>query len=146
MKSVHRFIAVAATCLALSAVPGAERVAGADAAPQAAHGPIVEAPAGAVEGRLQDAIRVFKGIPYAAPPVGPLRWRPPQAAATWSGVRDATEFGAPCIQPPAGAPNLYTSDIGRASEDCLSLNIWTPADAHNSKVFGWIHGGSPSGG
>lgn len=146
MKSVHRFIAVAATCLALSAVPGAERVAGADAAPQAAHGPIVEAPAGAVEGRLQDAIRVFKGIPYAAPPVGPLRWRPPQAAATWSGVRDATEFGAPCIQPPAGAPNLYTSDIGRASEDCLSLNIWTPADAHNAPVFVWIHGGSLAGG
>ncbi len=108
--------------------------------------PIVHAPAGALEGRLNGAIRVFKGIPFAAPPVGPLRWRPPQTAARWQGVRSAVEFGAACIQPRPRIATIYTSDIGPLNEDCLTLNVWTPADARGAPVFVWIHGGSLSGG
>ncbi|MFT3726830.1 MAG: carboxylesterase family protein [Terricaulis sp.] len=144
MNMLRRCLAVAAfaAACALGYHPGSLM----PAAAETARGPVVEAPAGAVEGRLQGAVRVFKGIPYAAPPIGPLRWRPPQPAAAWTGVRSAAEFGAPCIQPPAGAPNIYSSDIGHASEDCLTLNIWTPADAHNAPVFVWIYGGSLAGG
>jgi len=65
-----------------------------------APGPQVNAPAGAVRGTTDGSIRVFKGIPFAQPPVGPLRWKPPVPLPRWSGVREATEFGPACYQPP----------------------------------------------
>ena len=81
----------------------------------------------------------FKGVPYAAPPVGRLRWRPPEEPASWDGIRDATDFGPEC---PQLRPN------GPTSEDCLSLNVWTPARSASDRlpVMVWIHGGGFFGG
>ncbi len=86
-----------------------------------------------------DAIRVFKGIPFAAPPVGERRWRPPEPAAPWDGMRAATSFGADC--PQELRPG---SRAGRFDEDCLSLNIWTPARVPGEAlpVMVWFYGGS----
>jgi para-nitrobenzyl esterase len=87
-------------------------------------------------------IRAFKGIPYAASPVGSLRWKPPQAVPAWGGVRTATEWGARCVQ------SNRLGDIDplnkRMDEDCLYLNVWTPATSAAEKlaVMVWIHGGS----
>jgi para-nitrobenzyl esterase len=114
--------------------------------PTAAAAPTVNAPAGSAQGSEDHGIRVFKGIPYATPPIGPLRWRPPQPLPAWSGVRQATDFGPACIQPTPHAQTIYSQELGRTSEDCLTLNIWTPADAHNAPVFVWIHGGALAGG
>jgi para-nitrobenzyl esterase len=107
-----------------------------------APGPQVNAPAGAVRGIDDGGIRVFKGIPFAQPPVGPLRWKPPVPLAKWSGVRDATEFGAACYQPPPRLSTIYTGSPMPLSEDCLTLNIWTPKNAKNAPVFFWIYGGA----
>ena len=89
-------------------------------------------------------MRVYRGIPYAAPPVGDLRWKAPQAAAQWQGVRQATEFSKACWQtpyPPAAA--IYQAQLPALSEDCLYLNIWTSAKTAKDKlpVMLWIHGG-----
>ncbi len=91
-------------------------------------------------------VRVFLGIPYAAPPVGPLRWKPPQPAAKWSGTRDATEFGYRCMQAPIFHDMVFR-DPGQ-SEDCLTLNVWTPAKKKDAKlpVMVWIFGGGFVGG
>ncbi len=86
-------------------------------------------------------VREFKGIPYAAPPVGNLRWQPPQPASKWKGVRDATEFGHRCMQADI-YPDMHFRDPG-PSEDCLNLNVWTPAKAKKDSlpVMVWIFGG-----
>ncbi|MBL8629785.1 MAG: carboxylesterase family protein [Rhodospirillaceae bacterium] len=97
---------------------------------------------GQVLGTQAEGISAYKGIPYAAPPVGDLRWRPPQAPAKWDEVRDATKFGAPCAQ---GKPNPSPYVLQEPfSEDCLTLNIWTLDVAAKKKlpVMFWIHGGS----
>jgi para-nitrobenzyl esterase len=98
---------------------------------------------GKVEGSLTEdgKARAFKGIPYAAPPVGNLRWQPPQPAAKWKGVRAAKEFGNRCVQTNA-FPDMIFHDPGQ-SEDCLTLNVWTPADAKPGSlpVMVWIYGG-----
>ena len=105
---------------------------------------IVRAPAGRVLGTTSAGISSFKGIPYAAPPVGRLRWRPPQPIRPWRRVRDARTFGAKCVQP----RYLGTSDsavVGR--EDCLTLNVWTPALPHPPlPVLLFLHGGAHVGG
>jgi para-nitrobenzyl esterase len=106
------------------------------------HDPIVKAPAGAVEGLTEGDLHVFKGIPYALPPVGSLRWRPPSPMPRWTGVKKATEFGPACFQPQPTLSNIYVREPKPMSEDCLRLNIWTPTGAHNAPVFFWIHGGS----
>lgn len=89
-------------------------------------------------------LQVFRGIPFAAPPVGPLRWRPPQRVARWQGVRQATTFGARCMQQPLFADMMFRSPT--PSEDCLYLNVWTPAalakrPAARLPVLLYIHGG-----
>jgi para-nitrobenzyl esterase len=96
--------------------------------------------------RLGDdgAIRVYKGIPYAAPPVGKLRWQPPQPAAQWDGVRACSEFGAVCPQLPYPKGSFYAREPEKQSEDCLFLNVWTGAKtaAEKRPVMVWIHGGA----
>jgi len=92
-------------------------------------------------------VRAFLGLPYAAPPVGDQRWRPPQPAAKWKGTRDATAYGAHCAQNHVFDDMVFEDNGG--SEDCLFLNVYAPADAkENSKlpVMFWIHGGGFSGG
>ncbi|HUO01161.1 MAG TPA: carboxylesterase family protein, partial [Rhizomicrobium sp.] len=108
--------------------------------------PVVDAPAGSMQGVSEGALNVFKGIPYAEPPVGPLRWHAPVPLPRWTGTKQATEFGASCVQPISPTPNLYTDDVKPMSEDCLSLNIWAPKDARNAPVFFWIYGGALVGG
>jgi len=111
---------------------------------------VVRVDSGQLQGTVDDGVVSFKGIPFAAPPVGDLRWRPPQPAAQWTGVRQATEFGADCMQgrfgpPPApGAPPAPVP-----SEDCLFLNLWRPASAAPGAklpVMVWIYGGGFVGG
>lgn len=128
-----------AFALALAALAIAPAVAVADQ-------PVVQAPAGALRGAGQDGLRVFKGIPYAASPVGERRWAPPAEASKWEGVRDAADFGPACIQPIPRAGSIYASPLKAMSEDCLSLNIWAPAKAKAAPVLVWIHGGSLIGG
>lgn len=88
-------------------------------------------------------VLVFKGLPYAAPPIGPLRWKEPHPAATWQGVRQADRFGNACMQTP-GLSEANGGSPGPLSEDCLYLNLWTPkADASvRLPVMVWIHGGA----
>jgi len=117
--------------------------------------PVVETAQGKVQGLEDDGVDAFLGLRYAAPPVGPNRFRSPQPLAKWDGVWDATTLGAPCMQmySPSG-PN--TSDVTRQfqsifptageaktdNEDCLFLNVWTPAaDANKRPVMVWFHGG-----
>lgn len=98
---------------------------------------------GAVSGVVNDGISVFKGIPFAAPPVGDLRWKAPAPVKAWSGVKQADAFAKACMQ----APNTQ-GNTAPVSEDCLYLNVWTPAKAANAKlpVIVWIHGGGYVGG
>jgi len=88
----------------------------------------------------------YKGIPYAKPPSGDLRWRPPVPATAWDGVRDAREFGHACLQPPQQPTGLYSGGMASMSEDCLTLNVWAPTGAHKLPVMVWIHGGALVGG
>ncbi|WP_010184874.1 carboxylesterase/lipase family protein [Sphingomonas sp. PAMC 26605] len=113
------------------------------AAAQSDAPPVVAAPSGSVQGETKGDLHVFKGIPYARPPVGALRWRPTVPLPRWPGVRPATAFGAACVQPQGGKTvSVYTGDPMPVSEDCLTLNIWAPANAKTAPVFLWIHGGA----
>lgn len=109
--------------------------------------PTVKIESGIIKGVTEGEVSSFKGIPYAAPPVGEYRWRPPQPVKPWDGVRDATEFGATCAQAGWGiAPGAIAEG---SSEDCLYLNLWVPAKAKPGDklpVMVWIHGGAFVGG
>jgi len=115
-------------------------------ASQAEPAPVVNTSDGRLEGRLVDSLNVFKGIPYAAPPVGTLRWKAPAPMVSWSGIRKATEFGPACFQPRPKLSNIYEGKPVPMSEDCLTLNVWAPKDARNAPVFFWIYGGALWGG
>ena len=113
------------------------------------NGPVVRTDAGAVRGTqaAQAGVTVFKGIPFAAAPVGPLRWRAPQPVKAWSGVRPATEFGASCMQHEVKELLPWTEEFmthNEVSEDCLFLNVWTPhaERAAHLEVVVFIHGGA----
>jgi para-nitrobenzyl esterase len=105
--------------------------------------PEVRTKAGIVRGGIEEDVSYFKGIPYAAPPVGSNRWRPPQPVAPWKDVRDATKDCADCPQ------RAWPGSTSVQSEDCLFLNVWAPSSIDkNSKlpVMFWIHGGGFTGG
>src|SRR5437868_4524742 len=97
---------------------------------------------GAIKGRVVDGVGVFKGIPFAAPPVGDLRWQVPKPVVAWQGVRGANAFAPACIQP------WRSTEQPQPSEDCLYLNVWTAAASVNERrpVIVWIHGGGLVGG
>jgi para-nitrobenzyl esterase len=118
-------------------------------------GPLVHLANGTLEGTMSGEIAVFKGIPFAQPPVGPLRWRPPQPNAPWSGIRDATKPSRPCMQSLQGVDSFieplaaaygvtYSPQQLDPSEDCLYLNVWTPQlqPGVHLPVMVWLHGGS----
>ncbi|PWU12590.1 MAG: carboxylesterase family protein [Terriglobia bacterium] len=111
----------------------------------AATDPVVAVTGGKIKGRLQNPGAVFKGIPFAAPPMGDLRWKEPMPVKPWAGVKDAGDYGAPCAQVNSNW-NQIASDKGQ--EDCLFLNVWTPEwPAKTPKaVMVWIHGGGNTGG
>src|SRR6185437_15341164 len=102
---------------------------------------VVATESGKVQGDAAGDVLSFKGIPFAAPPVGDLRWRPPHPASHWDGIRQATAYGHDCMQKPfpGDAAPLTTEP----SEDCLVLNVWRPAAAGAAKlpVMVWIYGG-----
>lgn len=108
--------------------------------------PIVQTTAGALRGRHEDDVDVFRGVPYAAPPVGPLRWAPPAPVDPWPGTRDATAFGpSPWQANVSGGPaaKLLTFVYDAQDEDCLTLNVWTPGcDDHARPVVVYLHGGA----
>ncbi len=116
---------------------------------------VINVEGGLIEGMktVKDGVYVFKGIPYAAPPVGDLRWREPQPVIPWEGIRPADRFASPCTQNPH-TPGGYTPEFffqgdPEFSEDCLYLNVWTLAPLHPSKklpVALWIHGGGYTAG
>jgi para-nitrobenzyl esterase len=105
-------------------------------------GPIAATKGGAIEGLDKAGVSAFLGVPFAAPPVGNLRWRAPAPAAPWAGVRPAKSFGADCVQEPMTAPP-GPGFVNPTSEDCLYLNIWRPqASGDRLPVMVWIHGGA----
>jgi para-nitrobenzyl esterase len=131
LRSLLRYTAVSLTALVLGL-------------PAYAGNPLVaKTDTGKVQGKMSadGQARDFLGIPFAAPPVGPLRWKPPQPAAKWHGVRQATSFGSRCMQQ-THYDDMVFRDPGE-NEDCLTLNVWAPAQKSKTKlpVMVWIFGG-----
>ena len=129
-------VAIAALFFGFSATAGADALK-------------VKVEQGKIHGKLinDGKVRAFLGIPYAAPPIGDLRWKAPQSAARWKGVRDATAFGPHCAQNHVFDDMIFQDSGG--SEDCLFLNVYSPAGAKSESklpVMFWIHGGGYSGG
>lgn len=99
-------------------------------------------PAGPAKGQVENELAVYRGIPYALPPAGERRWRPPVTVPDRTEIFDATAFGPACPQPLRRKGSVYECEIPDKDEDCLNLNIWAPEDAKGLPVFVWIHGGN----
>lgn len=147
MKSPYVGVAgAAALCLALMLPSLAHAGRTVPAKSSSNQGPVVSTSAGRIQGLREGTLDVFKGIPYAAPPIGKLRWKPPVPAKPWRGIKQATKYGYACYQPGPTLSSVYESKPVPMSEDCLTLNIWAPKDARNAPVFFWIYGGALWGG
>ncbi|HWG13384.1 MAG TPA: carboxylesterase family protein [Streptosporangiaceae bacterium] len=129
-------VALAATGVAAASTSNTSNTSGTGSG--GGRSPVVATASGLVRGTTVNSTREYLGIPYAAPPVGNLRWRPPQPAAPWRGIRAATSFAPHCPQP--GSP----FGVASTSEDCLYLNVYAPAGGltRNRPVMVWIHGGA----
>ena len=140
--------ALASLCLAVVAVAATGPPLGASDLDATETGTQVRVRSGILQGVTEESSRVaaYKGIPYAEPPIGDLRWRPPVPAHAWTGMRDAREFGHACLQPPRQPTGIYFGGMASLSEDCLTLNVWAPTGAHRLPVMVWIHGGALVGG
>ena len=143
-KTLHRLFMVGtviglAACAAPDAIPDATNDAVDRAMVTVAGGQLAGAPSS-----LDAAVWVYRGIRYAAPPVGDLRWRPPQPVTPWDGARDATVAAPACMQNPlpVDAASFYDPGVDETSEDCLFLNVWSAAAPDDrAPVMVWIHGG-----
>jgi para-nitrobenzyl esterase len=105
---------------------------------------VVTTEQGQIKGVMEDSIYVWKGVPFAQPPIGELRWQPPQSALAWEGIRDAGAYGNICPSTGYGDQSIYEIPPQEMDEDCLYLNVWSPDPQPDKKlpVFVWIHGGS----
>jgi para-nitrobenzyl esterase len=125
-RSLLGFGVAAAACGALAAAADTVKVDG-----------------GSIAGVMSGGVRAFKGVPFAAPPAGDLRWKPPQPVVPWSGVKQADTFAPRCVQTPSPPGSVYVMEPGQQSEDCLYLNVWTAGRAGDRRpVMVWIHGGA----
>lgn len=125
------------TMAALVAIAGSILASGAGAAVD--NPPQASIDTGRIVGTREAETAVFRGIPYAAPPIGPLRWKAPAAPRAWTGVRDATRYGAAC--PQGGEHKEPWAQVGTQSEDCLFLNVWRPQRSGVYPVMVFLHGG-----
>ena len=147
MMRIQRIVVVLCGALVLSACGAGD--AGAPAGEPL--GPVVETRLGTLAGEHaagDDGVLVFRGVPYAAPPVGDARWRAPAPGAAWEGERPATAFGPACWQRLTPESSIYTRGDLERNEDCLYLNVWTAAEqaAEARPVMVWFHGGGHTGG